>query len=473
MTDYRSPILQYSNVDVAEITARGTDLLITEGDPLRAGNPNAAVSDGDVATLIAGGTEVVGYVNVAVTDSNRPYWDAAWTDDGTDTGTPASSAPAWLQNSTPLDFDPASPGPEARVVDYTDAAWQQIVIDQALDLQSRGYSGIFLDDLGVYYGDGSAAVARASAMVDLILAIRDAVGAAFRIVTNGVPFLGTDASRNAEFTGAIDAMVLESYVLESTGNRDLFVNHALTYVAPGAQLVGVDYPGIEAFSSNIVTRDDLFDYHRYLDERGIVNFFSDADITPGGTLTYDNAGIPEGAPASGDDVLFGHGGKNVLRAGSGNDKIAGFAGNDRLNGQAGDDILLGGLGNDRLSGGGGRDELTGGGQQDVFQYARMAESRVRSTGRDMITDFTRTDGDRIDLHAIDADPNIANDQDFTFIGRAAFTGQAGELRYVRRADSLTAERYVIALADTDGDSKADFAIDVYGTGNLKVTDFDL
>ncbi|MCB1433376.1 MAG: hypothetical protein KDK75_13120, partial [Alphaproteobacteria bacterium] len=99
MTDYRSPILQYSNVDVAEITARGTDLLITEGDPLRAGNPNAAVSDGDVATLIAGGTEVVGYVNVAVTDSNRPYWDAAWTDDGTDTGTPASSAPAWLQNS--------------------------------------------------------------------------------------------------------------------------------------------------------------------------------------------------------------------------------------------------------------------------------------------------------------------------------------------------------------------------------------
>jgi hypothetical protein len=58
--------------------------------------------------------------------------------------------------------------------------------------------------------------------------------------------------------------------------------------------------------------------------------------------------------------------------------------------------------------------------------------------------------DKIDLHKIDADPDTAADDAFTFVSDAQFSGTAGELRY----DDTEG----LVQADVNGDGTADFEI---------------
>lgn len=92
---------------------------------------------------------------------------------------------------------------------------------------------------------------------------------------------------------------------------------------------------------------------------------------------------------SGADRLYGYGGNDLLNSG---------AGNDRLYGDFGNDTLLGGEGNDRLYGGAGQDILTGGGGRDLFIFD-LSPNTAGSV--DVITDFTRTQGDKIALSMAD------------------------------------------------------------------------
>ncbi|HEX8483325.1 MAG TPA: Calx-beta domain-containing protein, partial [Allosphingosinicella sp.] len=100
-------------------------------------------------------------------------------------------------------------------------------------------------------------------------------------------------------------------------------------------------------------------------------------------------------------------------------------GSFRLFGGAGNDVLTGGSGADVIFGGLRGDTLTGGAGNDVFRYNNVAESN--STERDGIQDFNA--GDLIDLSRIDANTLVAGDQAFNFVGNAAFSGTAGELRF--------------------------------------------
>jgi Ca2+-binding RTX toxin-like protein len=143
-----------------------------------------------------------------------------------------------------------------------------------------------------------------------------------------------------------------------------------------------------------------------------------------------------------------------------------------LKGLAGTDALYGGSGADRLEGGLGSDWLAGGSGADLFIFASLADSRLsalRSDGGkrlpDVIADFT-SGLDRIDLSALDAVAVTADDQAFTFIGSAAFSGQAGQLRYEMHGDNA------FVLADLTGDGHADFQI-VAATPILQATDFIL
>ncbi|WP_292928935.1 FG-GAP-like repeat-containing protein [Novosphingobium sp. PASSN1] len=81
-------------------------------------------------------------------------------------------------------------------------------------------------------------------------------------------------------------------------------------------------------------------------------------------------------------------------AGTGNALANTLNGNDGANtlkGLLGDDILKGGGGNDKLFGGDGKDTLSGGTGQDSFVF------NTAPTSRDTITDFSRADGDKIQL----------------------------------------------------------------------------
>jgi len=93
---------------------------------------------------------------------------------------------------------------------------------------------------------------------------------------------------------------------------------------------------------------------------------------------------------AGNDLLLGAGGNDLLRGDVGNDTINGGAGNDLLLGAGGNDILRGGVGNDILNGHWGTDQLSGGLGADAFQFVNLS-------GRDVVWDFTPSQGDRLKL----------------------------------------------------------------------------
>jgi Ca2+-binding RTX toxin-like protein len=88
-------------------------------------------------------------------------------------------------------------------------------------------------------------------------------------------------------------------------------------------------------------------------------------------------------------------GSDEIDGKGGNDTIDGKGGNDKLIGGSGNDKLIGGLGNDRLVGGSGDDTLIGGSGKDYFIFNTGKTFATRDLGVDRITEFTRTDQDKI------------------------------------------------------------------------------
>src|SRR5262245_13478232 len=124
---------------------------------------------------------------------------------------------------------------------------------------------------------------------------------------------------------------------------------------------------------------------------------------------------------------------DTLHGGSGNDTIKGGGGHDDLYGDGDNDMLDGGVGDDLLVGGTGKDTLTGGTGADFFAWNSVTESQADGALADVITDFDRAAGDRIDLSAIDANQMLGGNQAFTFVGvidfgNVDFTG-AGQVGY--------------------------------------------
>lgn len=170
---------------------------------------------------------------------------------------------------------------------------------------------------------------------------------------------------------------------------------------------------------------------------------------------------------SGRDLLDGGAGADTLDGGTDNDTLRGGDQDDRLLGGSGADLLSGGTGADRLIGGTGRDRLTGGIGADQFIFTNRLDSTATASGRDIITDFSRSQGDKIDLSALDANLNRTGNQSFDFIGTERFSGTAGELRHVLINGTT------VILADLDGDMRADFSIGLSQQITLNADDFFL
>ena len=133
-----------------------------------------------------------------------------------------------------------------------------------------------------------------------------------------------------------------------------------------------------------------------------------------------------------DDRLIGGRGDDLFLGGPDDDTLQGNAGNDTLIGGTGEDVLIGGSGDDVLIGGPDEDSLTGGAGADVFRFLSEYDIKVPDSDDwqeengllvpddlddlDVITDFNRSEGDRIDLSAIDADVVAAGNQAFVFGG---------------------------------------------------------
>ena len=120
-------------------------------------------------------------------------------------------------------------------------------------------------------------------------------------------------------------------------------------------------------------------------------------------------------------------------------------------------VLIGGLAGDTMTGGAGA---------DVFRFLD-GDMRAGRANADVITDFSQTEGDRISLNLVDADTTVAGDQRFDWIGTDAFSGTAGELRYVQEGGSTYLE------GDVNGDGVLDFTIVLNGLIDLTSADIAL
>jgi Ca2+-binding RTX toxin-like protein len=271
-----------------------------------------------------------------------------------------------------------------------------------------------------------------------------------------------------------------------------------------------------------------FDYASYKSSStgvliGLDNFYADYGDAAGDHL-YSIEGVIGSAF---NDALFGDDQRNILRGGGGADDLYGLAGKDRLEGGVGTDLLEGGAGADDLRGGdgidtvsyvsslqgvrvdlaagtglggdaegdrlsgienvtgtmaddvivgngganalygwSGCDEFVGGGGADRFVYLDRYDSATGGTDApDLIRDFSRAQGDRIDLRGVDANEQLDGNQACRFVGQGPFTG-TGQVRFFHEEGATFVE-----VNTTDAHAGADMLIKVEGLLALQSGDF--
>ncbi|AOY81028.1 calcium-binding protein [Moorena producens JHB] len=104
---------------------------------------------------------------------------------------------------------------------------------------------------------------------------------------------------------------------------------------------------------------------------------------------------------AGDDFLGGLNDDDIIDGGTGNDTLLGYDGNDTLYGGTGNDYLNGEAGDDFINGYGYSsreyDTLTGGLGKDIFVLGNLYGTFYEGAGYATITDFNRTEGDKIQV----------------------------------------------------------------------------
>ncbi len=108
---------------------------------------------------------------------------------------------------------------------------------------------------------------------------------------------------------------------------------------------------------------------------------------------------------------------------------------------------------------------------DIFDYNAISESPVGALNRDVITDFQADadmdpDSDLIDVSGIDADVSTADDDAFTWGGMNASVVANNITWYQSGGDTFV-------QGDVNGDTTADFEIELTGLKSLADTDFVL
>lgn len=264
-------------------------------------------------------------------------------------------------------------------------------------------------------------------------------------------------------------------ITELTGEGTDTVRTALVAFTLAAEVENLVYTGTAAFtgtgndSANLLTGADGDDTLTGGAGNDSLDGAAGADSMVGGTgddiYIVDNAGdeVVEAAGEGSDTVRTSLGTytlaanvENLTYTGGGN-----FAGT----GNADANSITGGAGADTLSGGGGADTLTGGAGADRFALSDAADSPPAAPVT--IADFSTADGDRIDLSGMDAISATPADDAFTFVGTAAFTNVAGQLRIQAAGADLQ------LLGDVNGDGTADFTIILTAITTLAATDIVL
>jgi Ca2+-binding RTX toxin-like protein len=220
-------------------------------------------------------------------------------------------------------------------------------------------------------------------------------------------------------------------------------DHTITF-GPG-QLAGIEMivclsAEDARFNGNAAA---LYTYDLTMDE---------GNVAGGGLLVISANQLIAGETLTLDASAETDGGRYTVYSGDGDDTLVGSAGADEIHGADGDDAITGGLG---------ADDLRGDAGNDTFVYLATADST--SLSLDELLDFAT--GDLIGLTAIDAVAG-GGDNAFSFIGSAAFTSVAGQLRAELQSGSTW-----LVEGDVNGDGTADLAMLVTSDHALAAGDF--
>jgi Ca2+-binding RTX toxin-like protein len=147
-----------------------------------------------------------------------------------------------------------------------------------------------------------------------------------------------------------------------------------------------------------------------------------------------------------------------------NDILTGSASGDVLNGAGGNDTINGGSGSDTIIGGAGQDMMTGGTDADTFIFLATSDSSAGGN-RDVIMDFT-PGSDKVDLSTIDANTVVPSYQAFTSVTQDT-CAQANSITWYQDV----ANNRTIIQGDVNGNTVADFEIQLTGLKTLTVDDF--
>lgn len=106
--------------------------------------------------------------------------------------------------------------------------------------------------------------------------------------------------------------------------------------------------------------------------------------TPGDDVICALGGADTINAGAGNDVIYGNNGADTINAGAGNDTVYGGRGADTIRGFAGDDILRGGRGTDTIRGGADTDRIYGGRGADTLRGGSQADSLFGGSNSDTI-----------------------------------------------------------------------------------------
>jgi hypothetical protein len=188
-------------------------------------------------------------------------------------------------------------------------------------------------------------------------------------VFSGVPSVTVSTERLAETSAAAaDTMTLAAAALQAAGLKNLYLrtgrgNDNLIVNGPdiglpasGGAFWYLGGSGVDRLTAVGDTNFDLNDSRLVSGGGGRIQIddIEKASLTGGALNNHLNAAL-----FTGDVILDGAAGADLLRGGSGNDTVFGGTGNDRIYGNEGDDVLNGQDNNDQLFGGNGSDTLNG------------------------------------------------------------------------------------------------------------------
>jgi Ca2+-binding RTX toxin-like protein len=156
-----------------------------------------------------------------------------------------------------------------------------------------------------------------------------------------------------------------------------------------------------------------------------------------------------------------------ISAGSGNDTLVGNAVSNEIEGGSGNDIIDAGTGDDTLTGASGKDIMSGGVGSDIFSYQNVTESDiVNPNGFDLIKDFNLSEGDKIDLSAMDAKSGGTANDSFSFYSTAPKTAGASSNGAVWFSNGFL-------FASNDTDIQAEFKVAMNGVSSINASNIIL